>query len=334
MPIAVQEPYSVGITTPSQHAKIDALEAEMRLMPPCVAQEDFREMLSEIGWTEYAVSEDMRITGYAPEEDYETGVAIKKSPIHGVGCFATKNYRAGDRVCIVRYHDQKTAEGRFMNHSPQHNAEFVIVGDEAHAFATENISEDQEILVNYRQSFSLAMNPPIGPTDTSYVEKLEAWLSILPQEPEDLRHEFTEGVYIRQSTIGAGAIFTTETHKIDHAFALTEGEAFVWCKQDGWKLFTAPLLGMTKAGTKRVVITKSKCVMTTFHPNPDNNTNLDGVWDRLYEKRRPPSNLMSGDVEEVHAFMKLAGKAFTGECTLAALNDWKQYAITNQISHK
>ncbi len=107
----------------------------------------------------------------------------------------------------------------------------------------------------------------------------------------------------------------------------------MWTKEGGWKEFSAPMVGVTKAGTRRVVITKSECVMTTFHPNPKNATNLDEVWDGLYVKRSPPKNLMSGDVEQIQAFMSVAARVLSGEDELEALSNWgHRFSITNSAA--
>jgi len=305
-------------------------------------QADFTDFLAEIGWTDAQIHADMAAAKYVSAEQHPPEVTLAPSPIHGTGCFCDKAYRSGDRVCIVRYQGNKTIEGRFINHSPAANVKFVVIGDETHAFALRNLEYGEEILVDYRQSFGVAKALNNAPTQSVEVvdtesmarsmsasmaiDKLEAWLTVLPQQPEVLNHDFTEGIYARQSVIEAGNLFTTETHKIDHPFALTEGEAYVWTKKSGWGLFKAPLLGVTRAGTRRVVLTKTRCVMTTFHPNPDNDTNLSRVWDRLYVKRQPPADLSPDDVNHIHQFMQSVESAFKGQTPLPDLieNDAKQ----------
>lgn len=298
-------------------------------------QPDFATFLAESGWTDEQVHEDMALAGYIPEEEHEPEVLIAKSPIHGNGCFSMDSYRPGDRVCIVRFRDRKTAEGRFINHSANPNVEFVVVGEETHAYAIAKIAHGDEIVVNYRQSLALALKLSSGTLEIAdedtearakssciAVEKLESWLSIMPQKPETLNHVFTEGLYSRQSIIGPGCIFITETHKKDHQFAFTTGEAYVWSKETGWREFVAPMTGVTKAGTRRVVITKTECVMTTFHPNPANIANLDDIWDSLYVRRAPPRHLMSGDIEEIQRFMGAAARVLSGQDGLEAISHW------------
>jgi hypothetical protein len=287
--------------------------------------DDFARLLTEIGWSDAQIHEDMERAGYIPVEQHPPEVAIHASQVHGDGCFAEKDYRSGDRVCIVRFRDKKTIEGRFINHSGEPNVVFVVIGDESHAFASRNISAGEEVVVDYRQALALnssAIEPSINAADADIeIRHLEAWLSVLPQQPEILNHDFTDGIYARQSIIDGGNLFTTETHKIDHPFALTEGEAFVWSKRTGWGLFKAPLIGVTRAGTRRVVLTKSRCVMTTFHPNPDNEKVLSKIWDRLYEKRVPPVNMTEGDLDKVREFMQKVGDAFAGIDSLPTLNE-------------
>jgi hypothetical protein len=58
-------------------------------------------------------------------------------------------------------------------------------------------------------------------------------------------------------------------HKTEHQFYL-EGECIVWI--DGVENFKSPYIGVTKAGTQRVVYASKNLVWATSHANPNNKT--------------------------------------------------------------
>ena len=280
-----------------------------------IARNDYANFLKEIGMTDIDVRADMDKCGFIPVEESIQELDIRDSAIDGLGCFAKKKYRSGDCVCSVRLDSKKTACGRFINHSINPNVKYVWVGDDVCAFASDNIEIGDEILVDYRQSYADSGTKQnsdfiVDGDDSNArsiaksldVEHLQTWLSSLPQVSDDLTHKISGGIYVRKSVIGPGCIFTTETHKQEHQFVLSEGSALVWSKQDGWKFFKAPLIGTTFVGTRRVVVTLEKCVMTTFHHVRDEWQTIDQVWDNIYVKRDPPPHMSIDDVERVGRF--------------------------------
>ncbi len=97
-----------------------------------------------------------------------------------------------------------------------------------------------------------------------------------------LRHVFTDGLYAREITMPAGARITSRIHKTEHQFIISEGVVSVF--NDGVEeVLVAPYLGITKAGTRRVLLVHTKTTWTTFHPNP-NNENLEQIANRIIEK--------------------------------------------------
>lgn len=90
----------------------------------------------------------------------------------------------------------------------------------------------------------------------------------LPQHEIDtvnpLKHSFADGCYIREVTNPANELIVTKIHKTMHPFFLLEGDMSILTER-GPKRIHAPYYGITKAGTKRVIYTHSKCVFVTVH---------------------------------------------------------------------
>lgn len=98
------------------------------------------------------------------------------------------------------------------------------------------------------------------------VNELEFQLSHLPQLDLPLSHHFTPGMYSRSIFMPRGAIVISKIHKTEHQYIVSVGEVAVWIEGVGNQTIKAPYLGITKAGTRRVLIVLEDTVWTTFHP--------------------------------------------------------------------
>jgi len=94
---------------------------------------------------------------------------------------------------------------------------------------------------------------------------------------------FTDGMYVREMKIPAYNLVTSRIHKVEHPFVLSKGHVTVWVDGGPGVEIKAPYTGITKPGTRRVVYTHTNCVWTTFHPNPDNEKDMDLVEARNIE---------------------------------------------------
>lgn len=84
--------------------------------------------------------------------------------------------------------------------------------------------------------------------------------------PQQLRHIFTPGLYVRELTLPRGSIVVTKIHNTEHPFVVSKGVVRVFVEGIGWQTITAPYLGITKPLTRRVALVVEDCVWTTFHP--------------------------------------------------------------------
>lgn len=61
------------------------------------------------------------------------------------------------------------------------------------------------------------------------------------------------------------ALIVSLTHKTEHPFLISKGDVSVWSAEGGVTRLRAPYIGVTKAGTRRILFIHDECVWTTFH---------------------------------------------------------------------
>jgi hypothetical protein len=81
-----------------------------------------------------------------------------------------------------------------------------------------------------------------------------------------LTHVFTPGLYTRTIVMPAGSLITSMIHKTRHQFIISAGTALVKVNESDWIRLTAPYVGITEPGTRRILYIEHACVWTTCHP--------------------------------------------------------------------
>lgn len=114
---------------------------------------------------------------------------------------------------------------------------------------------------------------------------IEENLELLDKTPEEY---FLPGIYVRAITLPVGSLSTTLVHATEHPYSILKGVAAVWEEDTGWELRRAPYHGVTKPGTRRIIYVYEEARWATFHPNPDNVTDLDELR-KLLTKPKPTS---------------------------------------------
>ena len=119
------------------------------------------------------------------------------------------------------------------------------------------------------------------------IDELElALLENFPIANCTTNHVFTDGMYVRETTMPSGSLITSKIHKTQHTYFVMKGKAIVWI--DGVEhLIEAPYIGITEPNTRRVLFILEECTWATSHPNPDNE-NLEQIEDRIIEKHDNP----------------------------------------------
>jgi hypothetical protein len=100
-----------------------------------------------------------------------------------------------------------------------------------------------------------------------------------------VHHAFTRGMYIRQLLLPAQSINTSKVHKTQHPFVILKGCVSVLTPGQGAVKITAPYLGLTEPGTRRVVYAHEDSIWVSFHPNPDDEHDLTILESRIIERR-------------------------------------------------
>lgn len=119
------------------------------------------------------------------------------------------------------------------------------------------------------------------------IDELEAtMLDNFPIADCETIHRFTDGMYVRETTMPTGSLITSKIHKTQHTYFVMKGKAIVWI--DGVEhLIEAPFIGVTEPNTRRVLLILETCTWATSHPNPDNET-VEQIEDRIIDKHDNP----------------------------------------------
>lgn len=96
-----------------------------------------------------------------------------------------------------------------------------------------------------------------------------------------LTHSFGDGLYIREMKAPKGQVNVSKLHKTNHPFFILKGDVTV-ATENGPVRYTAPMWGITKAGTKRVVYFHEDTTWITVHATEE--TDLGKIEDEVIAK--------------------------------------------------
>lgn len=82
----------------------------------------------------------------------------------------------------------------------------------------------------------------------------------------DLVHRFVPGLYIREIHMPAGSLLTSKVHNTEHPYVVTAGRVSVLIPDAGVEHISAPHFGITKPGTRRLLLVHEATTWITFHP--------------------------------------------------------------------
>lgn len=95
----------------------------------------------------------------------------------------------------------------------------------------------------------------------------ELQLELLKHQQKEcpLVHIFSPGLYIREIHMPTDTLIVSEKHLTDHPFFVIKGKVLVRVNEADWELIEAPFEGITRAGTKRVLVIVENCIWATVH---------------------------------------------------------------------
>jgi len=115
-----------------------------------------------------------------------------------------------------------------------------------------------------------------GSEDWQRINLIERELEEMPQQEMPTNHVFTPGLYTRSIFMPAGSLLTSRIHLFQHPFVISLGSVSVWMDAKlGWQFLQAPHIGVTEAGTRRILYAHTDVIWTTTHLNTDNETDPD-----------------------------------------------------------
>jgi hypothetical protein len=132
--------------------------------------------------------------------------------------------------------------------------------------------------------------------ELAYLDKLDRLEGAMIHQPQvicPVTHRFTPGLYIREIFIPAGTLLTSAIHKTEHPFVVSVGVIRVHSGDDAPETFEAPYLGITKPGTRRLLLALEDTVWTTFHPTLRGPAELDAILADLVDD--PPNPYVTAD---------------------------------------
>ena len=96
-----------------------------------------------------------------------------------------------------------------------------------------------------------------------------------------LEHTFVDGNYIRQITMEAGFVLTSQIHKVKHPYFVMQGDVSVLTEKEIVRI-KAPYWGITEPGTKRLLYVHDETIWITVHST--NSTDLEEIEEEVIAK--------------------------------------------------
>jgi hypothetical protein len=104
---------------------------------------------------------------------------------------------------------------------------------------------------------------------------------VLGKNPFPLKHDFAEGLYIREIFIPKGYFCIGAGHYDSYVNFVVSGDMSV-ITAEGVKRITGPQMIVSPAGTQRVGYSHEDTVWVTVHKNPDNERDVSVLENRLH----------------------------------------------------
>ena len=101
-----------------------------------------------------------------------------------------------------------------------------------------------------------------------------------------ITHRFVPGMYIREIFMPKNTVLTSKIHKHEHPYVILKGVCEVFTDAGGTVLLEAPHMGITPAGTRRVLRIIEDTTWVTFHRT--DKTDLEEIEDEIIEPRVNP----------------------------------------------
>lgn len=122
-----------------------------------------------------------------------------------------------------------------------------------------------------------------SPIQHAKIDALESKMRLMEPCVAPVDHIFTPGLYCRRIEMPRGSFITSKIHRTEHPFFVLAGKAAVWDGENGVQIIRAPYMGITKPGTRRVLLIGEDCTWITAHPTP--HTDVAAIESDIIEPR-------------------------------------------------
>lgn len=121
------------------------------------------------------------------------------------------------------------------------------------------------------------------PDQHAKIDALEADMRLMTPCVAPVEHFFTPGLYTRRIEMAKGSLITSKIHRTEHPYFVLAGKAAVWDGENGVQIIRAPFMGITKPGTRRILLIGEDCTWVTVHVSQDET--LEEIEARIIEPR-------------------------------------------------
>lgn len=118
-------------------------------------------------------------------------------------------------------------------------------------------------------------------------------------ESPPLQHVLSPGLYARVINLPADSLVVGKVHRFEHISVISKGRVTIFTEFGGEETITAPAIFVSPAGTKRVVHAHEDTIWTTFHPNPDNETDIATLENRYTSADYAELGMVVADLKEL-----------------------------------
>lgn len=122
----------------------------------------------------------------------------------------------------------------------------------------------------YRASLPATAEPKVW----QVMDAMQRAMAEQEQVEVPVQHSFTgsaengTGIYSRTVVMPEGALVMSEVHLTEHPFVITRGRVRVLMADGVFEVLQAPHRGVTKPGTRRLLLIEEETEWTTFHATP------------------------------------------------------------------
>ena len=123
------------------------------------------------------------------------------------------------------------------------------------------------------------------------VRELQAALERMPDKLDIdalTSHHFCGGLYARELFIPAGTALVGKTHAQQNFFVLVKG-TLTLATPNGPVTVTAPYMVVTQPGDQRAGFAHDDCICLNFHPNPDDERDMEVLEQRYITPEALPA---------------------------------------------